>query len=92
MIFLLKDEKDADRVACFQRPPKKYTSKDEPWVRNRSHVNAEGSPLRVFSFLDTGRVHLSSRGSINVIRFALMPFNKASIVIGHSLVLMLISI
>ena len=32
MVFLLKDEKDADRVACFQRPPKKYTSKDEPWV------------------------------------------------------------
>ena len=36
MVFLLKDEKDADRLACFQRPPKKYTSKDEPWVSNKA--------------------------------------------------------
>ena len=50
MIFLLKDEKDADRVACFQRPPKKYTLKDEPWVRNQSRVDAEGSSQFFFFF------------------------------------------
>jgi len=36
VVFLLKDGKDADRVACFQRPPKKYTSKDEPWIQEES--------------------------------------------------------
>jgi len=41
VIFLLKDEKDADRVACFQRPPKKYTSKDEPWIQEESIYHQE---------------------------------------------------
>ena len=50
VIFLLKDEKDADRVACFQRPPKKYTSKDEPWVRNKSRIDTEGLSQKSFSF------------------------------------------
>ncbi|KAF8154246.1 tyrosyl-DNA phosphodiesterase-domain-containing protein [Crassisporium funariophilum] len=36
VIFLLKDAKEADRVACFQRPPKKYASKDEPWIQEES--------------------------------------------------------
>ncbi|KAF5314322.1 hypothetical protein D9619_011921 [Psilocybe cf. subviscida] len=33
VVFLLKDAKEADRVACFQRPLRKYTSQDDPWVR-----------------------------------------------------------
>jgi len=41
VVFLLKDEKDADRVACFQRPPKKYTSKDEPWIQEESVYHQE---------------------------------------------------
>ena len=32
VVFLLKDAKEVDNVACFQRPPKKYISSDEPWV------------------------------------------------------------
>ncbi|KAF8961659.1 tyrosyl-DNA phosphodiesterase-domain-containing protein [Flammula alnicola] len=36
VVFLLKDAKEAERVACFQRPPKKYTVKDEPWIQEES--------------------------------------------------------
>ncbi len=32
VVFLLKDAKEVDNIACFQRPPKKYMSSDEPWV------------------------------------------------------------
>ncbi|KAF8800390.1 phospholipase D/nuclease [Phlegmacium glaucopus] len=41
VVFSLKDGKDADRVACFQRPPKKYTSKDEPWIQEESLYHQE---------------------------------------------------
>ncbi|KAJ3502585.1 hypothetical protein NLJ89_g8817 [Agrocybe chaxingu] len=42
VVFLLKDSKEADGVACFQRPPRKYTSTDEPWIQEESvyHQNA----------------------------------------------------
>lgn len=46
-MFPLKDQKDVDRVACWQRPPKKYLGADEPWVSdgfphvpNRSEDNS----------------------------------------------------
>jgi len=34
IVFPLKDEDEANRAACFERPPRKYTGNDEPWVRN----------------------------------------------------------
>ncbi|KAF8991300.1 phospholipase D nuclease [Cyathus striatus] len=37
VVFPLKDEKDIDRVSCFERPPKKYTAgRDEPWIQEES--------------------------------------------------------
>ncbi|KAF8182897.1 tyrosyl-DNA phosphodiesterase-domain-containing protein [Pholiota molesta] len=36
IVILLKDKDEMDRVACFQRPPKKYTYKDEPWIQEES--------------------------------------------------------
>ncbi|KAF9480645.1 phospholipase D/nuclease [Pholiota conissans] len=36
IVFLLKDKDEMDRVACFQRPPEKYTYKDEPWIQEES--------------------------------------------------------
>ncbi|KAF4611889.1 hypothetical protein D9613_003755 [Agrocybe pediades] len=36
VVFLLKDAGEADRVACFQRPPKKYSQTDEPWMQEES--------------------------------------------------------
>ncbi|KAF8900465.1 tyrosyl-DNA phosphodiesterase-domain-containing protein [Gymnopilus junonius] len=46
VVFLLKDVKEADRIACFQRPPRKYTTKDEPWMQEESayhQAREEGS-------------------------------------------------
>lgn len=34
IVFPLKDEDEANRVACFERPPRKYAVSDEPWVRS----------------------------------------------------------
>ena len=31
-MFPLKDHAMVDKVACWQRPPRKYTSDDVPWV------------------------------------------------------------
>ncbi|KJA22168.1 hypothetical protein HYPSUDRAFT_41333 [Hypholoma sublateritium FD-334 SS-4] len=36
VVFLLKTAKEVDHIACFQRPPKKYTSSDEPWIQEES--------------------------------------------------------
>uniref|UniRef100_A0A8H7XX75 Phospholipase D/nuclease n=1 Tax=Psilocybe cubensis TaxID=181762 RepID=A0A8H7XX75_PSICU len=36
VVFLLKDAQEADTISCFQRPPAKYTSKDEPWMQEES--------------------------------------------------------
>ena len=34
IVFPLKDSKQADEIACWDRPPRKYDlAKDEPWVR-----------------------------------------------------------
>lgn len=32
IVFSLEDEADIDRVVCYQRPPRRYGSKDRPWV------------------------------------------------------------
>ncbi|KAF8810438.1 phospholipase D/nuclease [Phlegmacium glaucopus] len=42
IVFLSKDATEASRIACFQRPPKKYTSKDEPWVTYFDSVYSQG--------------------------------------------------
>ncbi|KIJ06061.1 hypothetical protein PAXINDRAFT_57820, partial [Paxillus involutus ATCC 200175] len=35
ILFPLYGEEDAKRVACFKRPPRKYTlGEDRPWVRS----------------------------------------------------------
>lgn len=36
VVFPLKDQKEVDRVACWQRPPKKYLGGDEPWIQEES--------------------------------------------------------
>jgi tyrosyl-DNA phosphodiesterase-1 len=41
IVLLLKDVEEADRVACFQRPPKKYTPSDEPWVSVHKYLRQD---------------------------------------------------
>ncbi|KAG2005546.1 hypothetical protein CC2G_001942 [Coprinopsis cinerea AmutBmut pab1-1] len=37
VVFPLKDDAEVEKVACFQRPPKKYVAgKDEPWIQEES--------------------------------------------------------
>ncbi|EDR09713.1 uncharacterized protein LACBIDRAFT_319104 [Laccaria bicolor S238N-H82] len=36
IVFPVKDAAEADKVACWQRPPRKYTTKDEPWMQEES--------------------------------------------------------
>ncbi|KAF6750434.1 tyrosyl-DNA phosphodiesterase-domain-containing protein [Ephemerocybe angulata] len=37
IVFPVKDEAEANKIACFQRPPKKYVAqKDEPWMQEES--------------------------------------------------------
>ncbi|KAJ2931935.1 hypothetical protein H1R20_g5159, partial [Candolleomyces eurysporus] len=37
VVFPIKDEAEAAKLACFQRPPRKYaTGKDEPWIQEES--------------------------------------------------------
>ena len=43
-MFPLKTEEDVSKVACWERPPKKYGKDDVPWVRvvdtqARSHTD-----------------------------------------------------
>jgi tyrosyl-DNA phosphodiesterase 1 len=32
IVFSLRDEADVDRVVCYERPPRRYGSKNRPWV------------------------------------------------------------
>ncbi|KAJ3548645.1 hypothetical protein NMY22_g1191 [Coprinellus aureogranulatus] len=37
IVFPVKDEAEASRVACFQRPPRRYAAgSDEPWIQEES--------------------------------------------------------
>jgi len=38
IVFSLKDEADVDRVACYQRSPTRYSSRDRPWMQEESEV------------------------------------------------------
>ncbi|KAI0944736.1 hypothetical protein AcW1_002374 [Taiwanofungus camphoratus] len=43
IVMPLKSGKDADRIACWERPSKKYIlGKDEPWIQAESPAFAEG--------------------------------------------------
>jgi tyrosyl-DNA phosphodiesterase-1 len=32
IVFSLRDEADVERVVSYERPPKRYGSRDRPWV------------------------------------------------------------
>lgn len=34
IVFPLKDEAEIDRVVCYERPAKRYGSRDRPWARH----------------------------------------------------------
>ncbi|TEB20188.1 phospholipase D/nuclease [Coprinellus micaceus] len=37
IVFPVKDEAEAQKIACFQRPPRRYAvGKDEPWIQEES--------------------------------------------------------
>ncbi|KAI0290274.1 tyrosyl-DNA phosphodiesterase-domain-containing protein [Multifurca ochricompacta] len=38
IVFPLKDEVDANRVVCYERPPRQYGSRDRPWMQEESEV------------------------------------------------------
>jgi tyrosyl-DNA phosphodiesterase-1 len=38
IVFSLRDEADVDRVVCYERPPKRYGSRDRPWMQEESEV------------------------------------------------------
>ncbi|KAF9461346.1 tyrosyl-DNA phosphodiesterase-domain-containing protein [Collybia nuda] len=43
VMFPLKDEAAVDRVACWERPPKKYArGNDEPWMQEESIYHQDG--------------------------------------------------
>lgn len=59
IIFPLKDEDEANRVACFERPPRKYSSNDEPWVSNTFH---DCCPQRHSSQIQDESLYLQEMG------------------------------
>ncbi|KAG5650353.1 hypothetical protein H0H81_012545 [Sphagnurus paluster] len=36
IVFPLKNKDYVDSIACFERPPRKYTQTDEPWIQEES--------------------------------------------------------
>ncbi|PFH50374.1 hypothetical protein AMATHDRAFT_145281 [Amanita thiersii Skay4041] len=36
VVFPLKDVQQVEQVACWERPPRKYNSRDEPWIQEES--------------------------------------------------------
>lgn len=38
IVFPLKDEAEIDRVVCYERPAKRYGSRDRPWMQEESEV------------------------------------------------------
>ncbi|KAF8264858.1 tyrosyl-DNA phosphodiesterase-domain-containing protein [Lactarius quietus] len=38
IVFPLKDEAEIDRMVCYERPPKRYGSRDRPWMQEESEV------------------------------------------------------
>ncbi|KAM6493152.1 Tyrosyl-DNA phosphodiesterase domain containing protein [Amanita muscaria] len=40
--FPLRDKQHANKLACWTRPPKQYTSRDEPWIQEESVYFQEG--------------------------------------------------
>ena len=32
IVFPLRNQVDVDRVVCYERPPRRYGSGDQPWV------------------------------------------------------------
>ena len=55
IVLPLKSEKELEDVVCWQRPARKYTSADEPWVRHcfRALFSLTDDQLQ---FTDTKRV------------------------------------
>ncbi|KAJ3720968.1 hypothetical protein C8R42DRAFT_73493 [Lentinula raphanica] len=44
IVFPLKSMAEADQVACFERPPRKYGPNDTPWIRDESIYFKPSSP------------------------------------------------
>jgi len=38
IVFSLRDEADVERVVSYERPPKRYGSRDRPWMQEESEV------------------------------------------------------
>ncbi|KAH9017564.1 tyrosyl-DNA phosphodiesterase-domain-containing protein [Lactarius pseudohatsudake] len=38
IVFPLRDEAEIDRVVCYERPPKRYGSRDRPWMQEESEA------------------------------------------------------
>ena len=47
VLFPVKEEQEVDRFACFERPPRKYSTDDLPWVSedNSERIVAHKMPL-----------------------------------------------
>lgn len=73
IVFPMKDAAEADKVACWQRPPRKYTTKDEPWV-GRPQVFLTQPTLKQFFFADTRGIYVSPIMSALLIRMKLLSF------------------
>jgi hypothetical protein len=52
ILFLLKDEEVVDRIACYERPPRKYSANDLPWVSQQYFERAVTDRILVCATLD----------------------------------------
>jgi len=41
VVLLITDTKEADCIACFQRPARKYRTDDVPWMQEESNFHQE---------------------------------------------------
>lgn len=74
IVFPMKDSAEADKVACWQRPPRKYTTKDEPWVGRRQVFLTRTTLMKQFFLTDTRGICASPIMSALLIRMKRLSF------------------
>jgi hypothetical protein len=79
IVFPMKDVAEADKVACWQRPPRKYTTEDEPWVNRPPSFSHSIHPYEAIFFADAGGIYVSPIMSKLLIRMKLLCFKVVAI-------------
>jgi hypothetical protein len=77
ILFLLKDEQEVDRIACFERPPRKYSANDLPWVSQQDFKSAVTYRILVCATLDARGIFCTRFLMITIV-FGLFIISKNS--------------